>query len=112
MAALDRRRLADPRLLECVYLPPCAVYCGRLGSLTHLIKQTGTGLPMAKIIGIDPGTTNSCVAVIDGKPSRPKIIANAEGMRITPSIVAFADDGELIVGEATKRQAVTNPGPN
>jgi molecular chaperone DnaK len=62
---------------------------------------------MAKVIGIDLGTTNSCVAVMDGK--QPKVIENAEGARTTPSIVAFTDDGERLVGQAAKRQAVTNP---
>ncbi len=62
---------------------------------------------MAKVIGIDLGTTNSCVAVMDG--SSPKVIENAEGGRTTPSIVAFTGDGERLVGQAAKRQAVTNP---
>ena len=62
---------------------------------------------MGKVIGIDLGTTNSCVAVMDGKSS--KVIENAEGMRTTPSIVAFSDDGERLVGQPDKRQAVTNP---
>lgn len=62
---------------------------------------------MAKVIGIDLGTTNSCVAIMEGK--EPKIIANAEGMRITPSMVAFATSGEILVGDPAKRQAVTNP---
>jgi molecular chaperone DnaK len=62
---------------------------------------------MGKIIGIDLGTTNSCVAVMDG--SSPKVIENAEGARTTPSIVAFTDDGERLVGQPAKRQAVTNP---
>ena len=62
---------------------------------------------MAKVIGIDLGTTNSCVAVMDGKD--PRVIENAEGMRTTPSMVAFTDDGEVLVGLPAKRQAVTNP---
>ncbi|MGC3874827.1 molecular chaperone DnaK [Halomonas sp. GXIMD04776] len=62
---------------------------------------------MGRIIGIDLGTTNSCVAVLDG--DKPKVIENAEGARTTPSIIAYTDDGETLVGQAAKRQAVTNP---
>jgi molecular chaperone DnaK len=62
---------------------------------------------MSKIIGIDLGTTNSCVAVLEG--GEPVVIPNAEGMRTTPSVVAFKKDGERLVGETAKRQAVTNP---
>jgi molecular chaperone DnaK len=62
---------------------------------------------MSKVIGIDLGTTNSCVAIMDG--SSPKVIENAEGMRTTPSMVAFAEDGERLIGQPAKRQAVTNP---
>ncbi len=62
---------------------------------------------MSKVIGIDLGTTNSCVAVMDGK--NPKVIENTEGTRTTPSMVAFTDSGERLVGQPAKRQAVTNP---
>jgi molecular chaperone DnaK len=62
---------------------------------------------MGKVIGIDLGTTNSCVAVMDGKNA--KVIENAEGMRTTPSIVAFTEDNEILIGQPAKRQAVTNP---
>ena len=61
---------------------------------------------MARAVGIDLGTTNSCVSVLEG--GEPTVIANAEGMRTTPSIVAFAKNGEVLVGEVAKRQAVTN----
>ena len=62
---------------------------------------------MSKVIGIDLGTTNSCVAVMDGKDA--KVIENAEGARTTPSMVAFSDSDERLVGQSAKRQAVTNP---
>jgi len=62
---------------------------------------------MAKIIGIDLGTTNSCVAIMEG--GKPRVIENAEGSRTTPSVVAFTKDGEVLVGQSAKRQAVTNP---
>ncbi|MBO5424870.1 MAG: Hsp70 family protein, partial [Lachnospiraceae bacterium] len=61
---------------------------------------------MGKIIGIDLGTTNSCVAVMEG--GKPVVITNAEGARTTPSVVAFTKSGERVVGDAAKRQAVTN----
>ena len=62
---------------------------------------------MARAVGIDLGTTNSCVSVLEG--GEPTVIANAEGARTTPSVVAFAKNGEVLVGEVAKRQAVTNP---
>ena len=61
---------------------------------------------MSKIIGIDLGTTNSCVSVMEG--GQPVVITNAEGLRTTPSVVAFTKNGERLVGETAKRQAVTN----
>src|ERR1700751_2830282 len=62
---------------------------------------------MAKAIGIDLGTTNSCVAVMEG--NKAKVIENLEGARTTPSIVAFPDTGEVLVGQTAKRQSITNP---
>ena len=72
----------------------------------HRLASPERDLNMAKVIGIDLGTTNSCVAIMDG--SQPRVIENAEGARTTPSIVAFTDD-ERLVGQPAKRQAVTNP---
>ena len=62
---------------------------------------------MGKIIGIDLGTTNSCVSILEG--DTPKVIENAEGARTTPSIIAYQEDGEVLVGASAKRQSVTNP---
>ena len=63
---------------------------------------------MSKIIGIDLGTTNSCVAIMDG--SQAKVLENAEGARTTPSVVAFTEENEKLIGQPAKRQAVTNAG--
>jgi molecular chaperone DnaK len=71
------------------------------------MNQNEGSAVMGKVIGIDLGTTNSCVAIMEGKNAR--LIENAEGMRTTPSIVAFTSDGERLVGQPAKRQAVTNP---
>ena len=62
---------------------------------------------MGKIIGIDLGTTNSCVSIVEN--GKPLVIVNAEGGRTTPSVVAYTDDGQNLVGTAAKRQAITNP---
>src|SRR6201991_1501927 len=62
---------------------------------------------MSKILGIDLGTTNSCMAVLEG--NEPQVLENSEGARTTPSVVAFTKSGERVVGQAAKRQAVTNP---
>ena len=62
---------------------------------------------MSRIIGIDLGTTNSCVAILEG--GKPRVIENSEGARTTPSIVAFTPDNEVLVGQSAKRQAITNP---
>src|SRR5688572_27082733 len=80
---------------------------GPAGCLKDLPGLPKGDMDMAKVIGIDLGTTNSCVAVMDGKNA--KVIENSEGGRTTPSIVAFTADGERLVGQPAKRQAVTNP---
>src|SRR5580658_4220955 len=77
------------------------------GHSGRLPQKERENTDMSKIIGIDLGTTNSCVAIMDGKT--PKVIENAEGVRTTPSVVAILDDGERLVGQPAKRQAVTNP---
>jgi molecular chaperone DnaK len=77
----------------------------RLGCLMQAVEDWSK--TMAKVLGIDLGTTNSCMAIMEG--GEPTVIPNAEGMRTTPSIVAFTKSGERLVGQAAKRQAVTNP---
>ncbi|MEE8449059.1 MAG: Hsp70 family protein, partial [Thermodesulfobacteriota bacterium] len=62
---------------------------------------------MAKVIGIDLGTSNSCVAIMEG--TEPKVLINSEGGRVTPSVVAFTDSGERLLGQVARRQAITNP---
>jgi molecular chaperone DnaK (HSP70) len=76
---------------------------GMPGQLRKFLEKSAMG----KIIGIDLGTTNSCVAVMEGKDA--KVIENSEGDRTTPSVVAYTEDGEILVGQSAKRQAVTNP---
>jgi len=75
--------------------------------LTHTLKKGFAGKVQGYVIGIDLGTTNSCVAIMEGQT--PKVIENSEGMRTTPSVVAFAEDKQRIVGAPAKRQAITNP---
>ena len=75
--------------------------------LVVLKKNTHITLIMSRVIGIDLGTTNSCVSIMEGK--QPKVIENAEGQRTTPSVVAFLEKDEKLVGQPAKRQAVTNP---
>src|SRR5574340_1623121 len=89
--------------------PACPVFDRRAtaGSLRDTRKGELLMAAGEKIIGIDLGTTNSVVAVMEGREA--KVIANAEGNRLTPSVVAFTDKGEIIVGEPARRQAVTNP---
>ncbi len=71
------------------------------------INRHAKGEKMAKAVGIDLGTTNSVVSVLEG--GEPTVIANSEGGRTTPSVVAFSKTGEVLVGEVAKRQAITNP---
>src|SRR6516165_11224788 len=76
-------------------------------AVNRVLTTSWSETKMGRVIGIDLGTTNSCVAIMDG--GKPKVIENSEGDRTTPSIVAFTKDGEVLVGQTAKRQAVTNP---
>jgi len=79
----------------------------RLPNISHSIRKYSDEKVRGAVVGIDLGTTNSCVAVMEGKT--PKVLENAEGVRTTPSVIAFTEDGERLVGAPAKRQAVTNP---
>src|SRR6266481_10189356 len=79
---------------------------GMTGAQRHSYLRTKQENFMAKVIGIDLGTTNSCMAVMEG--GEPLVLENSEGRRVTPSVVAFTKTGERLVGDAAKRQAVTN----
>src|SRR4051812_40574125 len=81
--------------------------CHNLTEISSYGNSQEGPLPMAKTIGIDLGTTNSCMAVLEG--GEPTVVENAEGARTTPSVVAFTQGGERLVGTVAKRQAVTNP---
>src|SRR4051812_19528884 len=81
-----------------------AIDTHRVGSCADPIKEN---LTMAKIIGIDLGTTNSVVAVMEG--DQPKVLINSQGSRLTPSVVAFTEKGERLIGQVAKHQQVTNP---
>ena len=85
----------------------CLLVCRKRKAYKRMLNKKKKLFNMSKIIGIDLGTTNSCVSVMEGKD--PVVITNAEGKRTTPSVVAFVEGGEMKVGDAAKRQAVTNP---
>ncbi|KQK24014.2 hypothetical protein BRADI_1g77637v3 [Brachypodium distachyon] len=106
LRAVRRRDLASPlgTLTANVQSTFAANVCSRWGSLARTFSAKPTG---HEVIGIDLGTTNSCVSIMEGK--NPKVIENSEGTRTTPSVVAFSQKGELLVGTPAKRQAVTNP---
>src|SRR4029077_18142661 len=92
----------------CSILPSvAAVRVARRARIDQVQEKRGPRPMSGKVIGIDLGTTNSVVAVMEG--GQPEVIVNQEGSRLTPSVVGFAKDGERLVGQVAKRQAVTNP---
>src|SRR6185369_14862174 len=106
LSALGRRLSAKTSGFKGLRREPRADSQERNKALISSTSKQGESI-MAKIIGIDLGTTNSCVAVMEG--GEPKVIANEEGGRTTPSVVAFTKTGERLVGQVAKRQAITNP---
>eukprot|EP01068_Selenidium_serpulae_P009918 Selendium_serpulae@DN5355_c0_g1_i1.p1 len=100
-------RLAAPRSTAAFAAPRMHEYY-RPAFSAALLRRGFSSAPMGDVVGIDLGTTNSCVSIMDG--AAPRVIENTEGSRTTPSVVAFTEDGQRLVGVLAKRQAVTNPG--
>ncbi|VDK47107.1 unnamed protein product [Gongylonema pulchrum] len=106
MISVAARSVLTASCSRSIYAKPAAG--GLLGAIARRFKTDGV---KGAVIGIDLGTTNSCVAVMEGKQARAsnlQVIENSEGVRTTPSVVAFTKDGERLVGAPAKRQAVTN----